>query len=45
VLACAVAFADEEVTSDENSLLNDFADALGIDEARSEELMRMLVRN
>jgi tellurite resistance protein len=44
VLACAVAFADDAVTSDENSLLNDFADALGIDEAKSEELMRMLVR-
>jgi uncharacterized tellurite resistance protein B-like protein len=44
VLASAVAFADDEVTSDENSLLNDLADALGIDEAKSEELMRMLVR-
>lgn len=44
VLACAVAFADDTVTFDENSLLNDFADALGIDEAKSEELMRMLVR-
>lgn len=44
VLASAVAFADDTITSDENILLNDLADALGIDEARSEELMRQLIK-
>lgn len=43
VLAAAIAFADDRITTDENSLLNDLADALGIDEAKSEELMRALV--
>lgn len=43
VLAAAVAFADDRITTEENSLLNDLADALGIDEAKSEELMRTLL--
>ncbi len=43
VLAAAIAFADDRITTDETSLLNDLADALGIDEAKSEELMRALV--
>lgn len=44
VLAAAVAFADDRITMDENSLLNDLADALGISEAESERLMQSLVR-
>ena len=43
VLACAVAFADDTITSGENILLDDFAEALGIDEAQSEALMRQLI--
>ena len=39
VLAAAMAFADEEVAEEENELLNDFADLLGLDEARSNELL------
>jgi uncharacterized membrane protein YebE (DUF533 family) len=44
VLAAAVAFADDRIAPEENSFLNDFAEALGIDDARSEELMRSLIR-
>ena len=44
VLAAAVAFADSRIAPEENTLLNDMAEALGIDDARSEELMRLLVR-
>lgn len=43
VLAAAIAFADDRITTDENSLLNDLAEGLGIDEAKSEELMRALL--
>lgn len=44
VLAAAVAFADDRIAPDENAFLNDLADALGIDDARSEDLMRLLLR-
>lgn len=44
VLATAIAFADDEIAPDENSLLNDLAEALGIDDAQSEALMRLLIR-
>jgi len=43
VLASAVAYADDEVSMDESSFLNDLADALGIDDARSEHLQRFLL--
>lgn len=44
VLACAVAFADDTITSSENLLLDELAEALGIDEAQSEALMRQLIQ-
>jgi tellurite resistance protein len=44
VLAAAIAFADDRIVPDENTLLNDLAEALGIDDARSEALMRSLIR-
>lgn len=42
VLAAVMAFADEEVADEENELLNDFADLLGLDEERSNELLDAL---
>jgi uncharacterized membrane protein YebE (DUF533 family) len=44
VLASAVAFADSRIAPEENTLLNDLAEALDIDDARSEELMRLLLK-
>lgn len=43
VLAAAVAWADDDVTISENSALEDLADALGVGEARTEELLRLLL--
>jgi uncharacterized membrane protein YebE (DUF533 family) len=43
VLASAIAYADSDVSMAESVFLNDLADALGIDEARSEELQRLLL--
>lgn len=43
VLAAAIAYADNDVSMDENSFLNDLADAMGIDESRSEQLQRLLL--
>jgi hypothetical protein len=43
VLAAAVAYVDDDVTMDESAFLNDLADALGIDDARSEMLQRLLL--
>jgi uncharacterized tellurite resistance protein B-like protein len=43
VLASAIAYADKEMSMDENAFLNDLADALGIDDARSEHLQRLLL--
>lgn len=42
VLAAVMAFADEEVAEEENDMLNDFADLLGLDEERSNELLDAL---
>lgn len=39
VLAAAVAFADDAIADEENETLNDFAEGLGIDEARANELL------
>jgi tellurite resistance protein len=39
VLAAAIAFADNAIADEENELLNQFAEALGIDEARANELL------
>lgn len=43
VLASAIAYADSDVSSEESWFLNDLADALGIDEERSEQLQRLLL--
>jgi uncharacterized membrane protein YebE (DUF533 family) len=43
VLASAVAYADDEMSMEENMFLNDLAEALDIDDARSEELQRLLL--
>lgn len=43
VLAAAIAYADNDMSMAENLFLNDLADALGIDDARSEELQRLLL--
>jgi uncharacterized membrane protein YebE (DUF533 family) len=43
VLASAIAYADNDMSMAENSFLNDLADALGIDDARSEQLQRLLL--
>lgn len=42
VLAAVMAFADEEVAEEENDMLNDFADLLGLSEERSNELLDAL---
>jgi uncharacterized tellurite resistance protein B-like protein len=39
LLAAAVAFADDEIADEENEMLNDFAEALGIDEAHADALL------
>ena len=41
-LAAAVAFADSDVTDEENELINQLADALGIDGDKAEELLNQL---
>ena len=43
VLASAIVYADKEMSMDENAFLNDLAEALGIDDARSEYLQRLLL--
>jgi uncharacterized membrane protein YebE (DUF533 family) len=43
VLASAITYADKDISMAENAFLNDLADALGIDDARSEELQRLLL--
>ncbi|MEZ4447658.1 MAG: hypothetical protein R3B72_51760 [Polyangiaceae bacterium] len=39
VLAAVMAFADEDVAEEENDMLNDFADLLGLSEDRANELL------
>ena len=39
VLAAAIAFADNAIAAEENETLNAFAEGLGIDEARANELL------
>ena len=39
VLAAAIAFADNAIADEENETLNDFAEGLGIDEARANQLL------
>jgi len=39
VLAAAIAFADNAIADEENETLNDFAEALGIDETRANQLL------
>jgi uncharacterized tellurite resistance protein B-like protein len=39
VLAAAIAFADNAIADEENETLNSFAEGLGIDEARANELL------
>jgi len=41
-LAAAVAFADSEIKDEENELINEMAEALGIDGDRAEELLNLL---
>lgn len=41
-LAAAIAFADQEIKDAENELINDLADALGLDGDRAEELLNQL---
>jgi uncharacterized tellurite resistance protein B-like protein len=41
-LAAAVAFADSDIRDEENELINQMADALGIDGERAEELLNLL---
>jgi uncharacterized membrane protein YebE (DUF533 family) len=43
VLAAAIAYADDDISMEENAFLNDLATALGIDEAREERLQRLLL--
>ncbi|HVU02589.1 MAG TPA: TerB family tellurite resistance protein [Polyangiaceae bacterium] len=43
VLASAVVYADDDMSMTESAFLNDLADALGIDDARSEQLQRLLL--
>jgi len=45
VLAAVMAFADEEVADEENDLLNDFADHLGLTGDRANELLDELERH
>jgi tellurite resistance protein len=39
VLAAAIAFADNAIADEENETLNDFAEGLGIEEARANQLL------
>jgi tellurite resistance protein len=39
VLAAAIAFADNAIADEENQTLNDFAEGLGIDESRANQLL------
>jgi len=39
VLAAAIAFADNAIADEENETLNEFAEGLGIDEARANQLL------
>lgn len=39
VLAAAIAFADNAIADEENETLNDFAEGLGIDETRANQLL------
>ena len=39
VLAAAIAFADNAIADEENETLNTFAEGLGIDEARANQLL------
>ena len=39
VLAAAIAFADNAIADEENDMLNDFAEGLGIGEDRAEALL------
>ncbi len=41
-LAAAVAFADSDITDEENELINDLAEALGIEGDRADELLTLL---
>ncbi len=41
-LAAAVAFADSEIRDEENDLINEMAEALGIDGERADELLNLL---
>ena len=41
-LAAALAFADQEIQDSENELINDLADALGLDAARADDLLNQL---
>jgi uncharacterized membrane protein YebE (DUF533 family) len=43
VLASAIIYADDDISLEENSFLNDLAEALGIDDARTEDLQRLLL--
>jgi tellurite resistance protein len=39
VLAAAIAFADNAIADEENEMLNAFAEGLGINESRADELL------
>ena len=39
VLAAAIAFADDAIADEENETLNAFAEGLGIDESRANDLL------
>ncbi len=41
-LAAAIAFADDEIQDEENELINELAEALGIDDERAEALLAQL---
>lgn len=41
-LAAAIAFADSEIEDEENELINDLADVLGLDADRADELLNQL---
>jgi len=43
VLASAIVYSDDDLSMAENTFLNDLAEALGIDDARSEQLQRLLL--
>lgn len=43
VLASAIVYADNDISMAENVFLNDLAEALDIDDARSEQLQRLLL--